>query len=272
MSPTPPQKVGPYEIIGPLGSGGMGQVFRARDPRLNREVAVKLLPPEYSADPVRKQRFEQEARAIAALNHPGIVSIYDVGDGWMVTELVEGETLRTSPAHHAAGGGRGRPDRRSAGGGSRNRHQPSRSEAGKRAAHARRPHENSGFRPGQDGHARRCRPNTAKPQHVDQPRRAHRNARVHVAGAGPRPGIRLPVRYLQPGPDAVRTAGRQARVSGRLRGGSDARHRGRGSSGIAGRACRTACGGSSSAASRRIRRSVFNRLAIWLSRCVRSPD
>lgn len=96
MSPTPPRKVGPYEIIGPLGSGGMGQVFRARDPRLNREVAVKLLPPEYSADPMRKQRFEQEARAIAALNHPGIVSIYDVGDGWMVTELVEGETLRAA--------------------------------------------------------------------------------------------------------------------------------------------------------------------------------
>jgi serine/threonine protein kinase len=94
MAPTPPQKVGPYEIIGPLGSGGMGQVFRARDPRLNREVAVKLLPPEYSADPMRKQRFEQEARAIAALNHPGIISIYDVGDGWMVTELIEGETLR----------------------------------------------------------------------------------------------------------------------------------------------------------------------------------
>ena len=96
MSPTPPQKVGPYEIIGPLGSGGMGQVFRARDPRLKREVAVKLLPPEYSADPLRKQRFEQEARAIAALNHPGIVSIYDVGDGWMVTELVDGETLRAA--------------------------------------------------------------------------------------------------------------------------------------------------------------------------------
>ena len=122
MSPTPPQKVGPYEIIGPLGSGGMGQVFRARDPRLNREVAVKLLPPEYSADPMRRQRFEQEARAIAALNHPGIVSIYDVGDGWMVTELVEGETLRAAlekdRPHRAAGGGRGSPDRRSPGGGS----------------------------------------------------------------------------------------------------------------------------------------------------------
>src|ERR1041385_7306190 len=96
MTPATPQKVGPYEILGPLGSGGMGQVFRARDPRLNREVALKLLPPEYSADSSRKQRFEQEARAIAALNHPGIISIYDVGDGWMVTELVAGETLRAS--------------------------------------------------------------------------------------------------------------------------------------------------------------------------------
>ncbi len=94
MPPTPPRSVGPYEIIGPLGAGGMGQVYRARDSRLNRDVALKMLPPEYSTDPVRKQRFEQEARAVAALNHPGILSIYDVGDGWMVTELVEGETLR----------------------------------------------------------------------------------------------------------------------------------------------------------------------------------
>ncbi|MGH9592353.1 MAG: protein kinase domain-containing protein, partial [Bryobacteraceae bacterium] len=78
----------------PLGAGGMGQVYRARDSRLNRDVALKMLPPEYSSDPARKQRFEQEARAVAALNHPGILSIYDVGDGWMVTELVEGETLR----------------------------------------------------------------------------------------------------------------------------------------------------------------------------------
>jgi Tol biopolymer transport system component/predicted Ser/Thr protein kinase len=94
MPQTPPRNIGPYEIIGPLGSGGMGQVYRARDSRLNRDVALKMLPPEYSSDPVRKQRFEQEARAVAALNHPGILSIYDVGDGWMVTELVEGETLR----------------------------------------------------------------------------------------------------------------------------------------------------------------------------------
>lgn len=96
MSQSPPKNIGPYEIIAPLGAGGMGQVYRARDSRLNREVALKLLPPEYSADPVRRRRFEQEARAVAALNHPGILSIYDVGEGWMVTELVEGETLRNS--------------------------------------------------------------------------------------------------------------------------------------------------------------------------------
>jgi Tol biopolymer transport system component/predicted Ser/Thr protein kinase len=89
-----PETVGPYRIIAPIGEGGMGRVFRARDPRLNRDVAVKLLPPEFVADPVRRARFEQEARAVAALNHPGIVSVYDVGDGWMVTELVDGEDLR----------------------------------------------------------------------------------------------------------------------------------------------------------------------------------
>ena len=90
----PPEKIGPYDIISPLGAGGMGQVYRARDTRLNREVALKVLPAEFSSDPMRKARFEQEAKAVAALNHPGIVAIYDVGDGWMVTELVEGQNLR----------------------------------------------------------------------------------------------------------------------------------------------------------------------------------
>ena len=92
--PQLPEKIGPYQILSKLGAGGMGQVYRAHDPRLNRDVVVKVLPPEFSTDPARKARFEQEARAVAALNHPGIVSIYDVGDGWMVTELVEGENLR----------------------------------------------------------------------------------------------------------------------------------------------------------------------------------
>jgi eukaryotic-like serine/threonine-protein kinase len=99
MSVASGARLGPYEIRGPLGAGGMGEVYRARDPRLGRDVAVKVLPPAFSADPGRLARFEQEARAVAALNHPNIIAIYDVGteDGrpYLVTELLEGGTLRT---------------------------------------------------------------------------------------------------------------------------------------------------------------------------------
>src|SRR5438477_8211766 len=91
-------RLGPYEIVAPLGAGGMGEVYRARDTRLGREIALKVLPDDVSADPVRRQRFEQEARAASALNHPNILSIYDVGSEnglvYMVSELVEGESLR----------------------------------------------------------------------------------------------------------------------------------------------------------------------------------
>ena len=92
-----PERIGPYKILAKLGAGGMGQVYKAHDDRLNRDVALKVLPAEFNSNPSRKQRFEQEAKAVAALNHPGIVSVFDVGDGWMVTELVEGETLRKGP-------------------------------------------------------------------------------------------------------------------------------------------------------------------------------
>src|SRR5215470_15256296 len=84
-------RLGPFEILAPLGAGGMGEVYRARDPRLGREVAIKVLP---DADADRAQRFEQEARAVAALNHPNILALFDVGDGYLVTELLDGETLR----------------------------------------------------------------------------------------------------------------------------------------------------------------------------------
>uniref|UniRef100_Q021S6 non-specific serine/threonine protein kinase n=1 Tax=Solibacter usitatus (strain Ellin6076) TaxID=234267 RepID=Q021S6_SOLUE len=89
-------RFGPYEIRAPLGAGGMGEVYRARDTRLGRDVALKILPPELAEDPSRRARFEQEARAVAALNHPNIVAVFDVGDGYMVSELVEGEPLRAS--------------------------------------------------------------------------------------------------------------------------------------------------------------------------------
>jgi eukaryotic-like serine/threonine-protein kinase len=72
-------KLGPYEIIAPLGAGGMGEVYRAIDPRIGREVAIKVLPSAFAQDSERLARFEQEARAAGRLNHPGILSVYDVG-------------------------------------------------------------------------------------------------------------------------------------------------------------------------------------------------
>ena len=95
MPLSPGDKLGPYEIVAPLGAGGMGEVYRARDTRLGRDVALKILPADVANDPIRRQRFELEARAVAALNHPNIVAIYDVGDGYIVSELVDGEPLRS---------------------------------------------------------------------------------------------------------------------------------------------------------------------------------
>ncbi len=90
-------KLGPYEIIGLLGAGGMGEVYRARDSRLGREVALKILPESFAREPERLRRFEQEARAVAALNHPNILAIHDIGESptpYLVSELLEGESLR----------------------------------------------------------------------------------------------------------------------------------------------------------------------------------
>jgi len=98
MALTSGSKLGPYEIQSPLGAGGMGEVYRARDARLNRDVAIKILPASFSTEPDRLQRFAQESRAAAALNHPNILSIFDIGEDhgapYVVSELLEGETLR----------------------------------------------------------------------------------------------------------------------------------------------------------------------------------
>src|SRR5579862_3903973 len=95
---VPGARLGPYEILAPIGAGGMGEVYKARDTRLDRIVAIKILPAELAADPGRRRRFEQEARAVAALNHPNIVAVYDVGVQdevvFLVQELVDGEPLR----------------------------------------------------------------------------------------------------------------------------------------------------------------------------------
>ena len=98
MSLSAGARLGPYEIVSPLGAGGMGEVYRARDARLSREVAIKLLPPELAGNPERLQRFEQEARLVGTLNHPNVLAVYDIGnaDGvpYLVSELLEGQTLR----------------------------------------------------------------------------------------------------------------------------------------------------------------------------------
>ncbi|HTR02571.1 MAG TPA: serine/threonine-protein kinase, partial [Thermoanaerobaculia bacterium] len=95
-------KLGPYEIVAPLGAGGMGEVYRAKDPRLGRDVAIKVLPASFSSDPDRLKRFEQEARAAGVLNHPNVTAVHDLGthDGapYVVQELLEGETLRAELA------------------------------------------------------------------------------------------------------------------------------------------------------------------------------
>src|SRR5437667_9756657 len=97
MALTSGTKFGPYEIVSLLGAGGMGEVYRARDTKLGRDVAIKILPPAFAADPDRLERFEREARLLASLNHPHIGAIYGVEESAGVTalvlELVEGETL-----------------------------------------------------------------------------------------------------------------------------------------------------------------------------------
>ncbi len=99
MALTVGAHLGPYQILAPLGAGGMGEVYRARDSRLDREVAVKVLPEHLARDAAALARFEREARAVAALSHPNILAVYDVGveqgTSYVVMELLEGETLRT---------------------------------------------------------------------------------------------------------------------------------------------------------------------------------
>src|ERR1700747_576223 len=97
MSLAAGTKLGPYEVVATLGAGGMGEVYRARDPRLGRDVAIKILPEHFTADPDRGARFQREAQVLASLNHPNIAVIHDVqqsaGISALVLELVEGPTL-----------------------------------------------------------------------------------------------------------------------------------------------------------------------------------
>ena len=97
MGLTVGTRLGPYEILSPLGAGGMGEVYRAKDTKLDREVAIKVLPADVASSQERLQRFEREAKTVAALNHPNIVTIHAIeeshGRRYIAMELVEGETL-----------------------------------------------------------------------------------------------------------------------------------------------------------------------------------
>src|SRR5215468_1664459 len=99
MALNPGTRLGPYEILSTIGAGGMGEVYRAHDTRLGRDVALKILPESFTRESDRLHRFEQEARAVAALNHPNILAVFDIGQQngspYLVSELLEGETLRT---------------------------------------------------------------------------------------------------------------------------------------------------------------------------------
>src|SRR5687767_5329782 len=98
MPLTTGTRLGPYEIVAMLGAGGMGEVYRARDSRLERDVAIKVLPNDWTADPIHLSRFLREARAASRLNHPNICTIFDLneesGRPFLVMELLEGETLK----------------------------------------------------------------------------------------------------------------------------------------------------------------------------------
>src|SRR5271169_5445851 len=89
---TPGDKLGPYEILAPLGAGGMGEVYRAKDTKLDREVAIKVLPAALAQDPERLARFKREAKVLASLNHPNIAQIYGVEDRALIMELVAGQS------------------------------------------------------------------------------------------------------------------------------------------------------------------------------------
>ncbi len=214
-------KLGPYEIQSLVGAGGMGEVYRAHDSRLDRTVAIKILPASFSADTDRMQRFAQEARAAAALNHPNILSIFDIGDEqgspYVVSELLEGETLRERLRNGALSVRKAIDYALQVARGLAAAHE-------KGIVHRDLKPENLFIT--NDGRVKILDFGLAKltrPEAVERSRRAdrprgdrtgadHGHGRLHVAGTGARPDGRPALRHLCLRRDSVRDDFRQARL------------------------------------------------------------
>ena len=220
------QIVGRFEIIAPLGAGSMGEVYQAHDLKLRRDVALKLLSPALATSEEHLLRFEREARAASALNHPHICTIYDVGqapeaDGrpYLVMELLRGVTLyeamAAGPLSVRDGDRPRRADRRCARRRARRRHHPSRSEAGQHLRDRARRRQAARFRP-RRGDRRRGRRTVERQRsphgRAHQPRHRGRHGALHVAGAGARRSARCAHRHLLARPRALRDAHRPPRL------------------------------------------------------------
>ena len=207
---APGRRLGVYEVLSVIGAGGMGEVYRARDTTLQRDVALKVLPDAFARDPERLARFQREAQVLAALNHPNIAAIYGVrgvrrhaGAG---AGAGRGPTLADRLAPRPAAARRGaadrRADRRRARGGARAGHRAPRSQAGQHQGAPRRHREGARLRPGQGARPAgrdADRPRPLADDHVAgaDPRRAHpRHGRLHEPGAGHGPAGRRPQRRL----------------------------------------------------------------------------
>ena len=213
-------RLGTYEIVSRIGAGGMGEVYRARDLKLSRDVAIKVLPEATAADPVALSRFQNEARAVAALSHSNILAIHDFGSeagvAFAVMELLEGETLRQRldrgpiPLRRAAEIARG--NRPGAGRRAPEGNHPPRPEAREPVPHQRRRGQDPRLRPRtSDATARSRGLDTHRP---DRARRTAGNGRLHVPRTGPRGARRRTLGHLLLRNRAVRDVLRTARVPG----------------------------------------------------------
>ncbi len=220
------QVLGPYQVLSKLGAGGMGEVYRARDTKLKREVALKVLPEAFTRDPDRLARFKREAQVLASLNHPLIGAIYGFEDSSeiyaLVLELVEGDTLADRIARGPIPLQRGRTDRASDLPGSRSRpragDRSSRSETREYQDHSRRRRQGARFRPCQARPPRSRGRSSGRHgiahDHVarrdDRRWRPARHGRLHVARAGERADRRQAKRHLGVRLRALRNAHRPA--------------------------------------------------------------